>query len=111
MDFGQIFENRKVHMDNFQNINYNGKRYSNQTDSGYDKYFRQKTFLRQIFSNPKLRAVVLIVLIVVIGILVALVAILFPLIKNIVDYILDNGISGLAGEAGKLLESILNGNK
>lgn len=111
MDVEQIFENYKSRRDNSRNINYNGNRYSKQTDSGYDKYFRQKNFLRQIFSNPKLRAVVLIGLVVVTGILVALIALLFPLIKNLVGYILENGISGLAGELGKLLETLWNGNK
>ena len=111
MNFEQIFKNSKQQRNYSQYSNYNSYRYSNQPHSGYEKYFRQKAFLRHVLNNRKLRAVILIALLVIIGILVSLVAILLPLIKNLVDYILENGISGLQGEAGKLLEQIWSGNK
>ncbi len=111
MEFDQIFEGKKQHRFNYQGFNYNYNRFSTRPDYGYDKYFRQKALLKQIISNPKLRIVIITVFLVVTGIIVALIALLFPLLKNLVNFILEYGISGLLGEAGNILEKIWSGNK
>lgn len=111
MEFDQIFEGKKQHRYNYQGFNYGYKRFSNQPDYGYDKYFRQKALLKQIISNPKLRIVIIAGFLVVIGIVAALIALLFPLIMNFINFILENGVSGLLGESGNLLEKIWSGNK
>lgn len=111
MEFDRIFESKKHHKANYQNFNNRFNSYSNQPDFGYDKYFRQKALLKQVISNPKLRVVIIAGFLVITGIIIALIAILFPLLTNLVNFILENGISGLLGEAGKLLEKIWSGNK
>lgn len=111
MEFDQLFEGNKQHRFNYQGFNnrYNG--YSNHPEYGYDKYFRQKALLKQIISNPKLRIVIITGFLVIVGIIVALIALLFPLLVNLVNFVLENGVSGLLGEAGNLLEKIWSGNK
>jgi hypothetical protein len=111
MEFDQIFEGKKQHRFNYQGFNnrYNG--YSNRPDYGYDKYFRQKALLKQIISNPKLRIVIITGFLIFVGIIVALIALLFPLLMSLVNFVLENGISGLLGEAGNLIEKLWNGNK
>lgn len=111
MDSEQIFSNYKHRKYNSRNEHSERSSFSDRPYSGYDKYYRQKALLQQIFSNRKLRVVILAILVIVTGILIAIVALLFPLLKNLIDYILENGISGLVGEAGKILEKIWSGNK
>lgn len=111
MDFEQIFGNRKQHIKHPESFNYNNTGYSFHTNQDYDKHYRQKALLRNILNNRKLRVAIIIGFIIVVVILIALIAILFPLIQNLVNYILENGISGLLGEAGNLLEKIWNGSK
>lgn len=109
MDFEQIFENRKYRYNNQGKFNHNNAGYPYHSSKGYDKHYRQKALLRNILSNRKLRFAIIIGFVIVVIILIALVALLFPLLKNIINYILENGVSGLLGEAGKLLEKIWNG--
>lgn len=111
MDFEQIFENNKHRQYNSGILNYQNREYRNHSHQGYDKYFRQKAFMRQIISNPKFRIVILTGFLIVLGIFIALLSLLFPLIKNFADFIFENGISGLLEEAGNLLDKIWNGNK
>ncbi|MGE0020362.1 MAG: hypothetical protein AB7S72_11895 [Draconibacterium sp.] len=111
MDFEQIFENRKYRYNNQGKFNYNNAGYPYHSSKGYDKHYRQKAFLRNIFSNRKLRVAIIVGFVIVLFILIALIALLFPLISNLFNYILENGISGLLGEAGKLLETIWTGSK
>ena len=111
MEFDQIFEGKKQHRYDSQGFNYSYNRYSNRPDYGYDKYFRQKALLKQIISNPKLRVVIITGFLIVVGIIIALIALLFPLLTNLVNFVLENGISGLLEEAGNLLEKLWSGNK
>lgn len=111
MDFDQIFGNKKLHINNPDRFNFNNAGYAYRSNQGYDKHYRQKALLRNILSNRKLRAAIIIGFVIVVIILIALVALLFPLLKNLINYILENGVSGLLGEAGKLLEKIWNGSK
>lgn len=111
MEFDQLFEGKKQHRFNYQGFNYTNNRYSNQPYFEYDKYFRQKALLKQLISNPKLRIVIITGFLVIVGIIVAFIALLFPLLVNLVNFVLENGVSGLLGEAGNLLEKIWSGNK
>jgi len=111
MNFEQFFENKKQHGNNQENYSVDDTRYSYHSNQGFDKHYRQNAFLKNILSNRKLRAALIIGFVVVVIILIALVALLFPFIKNLINFILENGISGLADEASKLLEKIWNGSK
>lgn len=111
MDFDQIFGNKKQHIKNPDRFNYDNDGYAYRSNQGYDKYYRQKALLKNILSNRKLRIAIIIGFVIVMLILIALMALLFPLLKNLINYILENGVSGLLGEAGKLLEKIWNGSK
>ena len=111
MNFEHFFDNKKQNRYNHRHFQYSNSRYQTDSEYAHDPYFRQKAFLQKVVSNRKLRVLILIGLVVVTGILVALVALLFPLLKNLVNYVLENGISGLMGEAGKLLEKIWSGSK
>jgi len=111
MNFEQFFENKKQHGNHQDNYRVDDTRYSSHSNRGFDKHYKQKAFLKNILSNRKLRAAIIVGFVAVIIMLIALVALLFPFLKDLINFILENGISGLADEASKLLGKIWNGSK
>ena len=110
MDFDYIFENRRRQRNNLGQFNYRNNQDAHQ-QYGFDKNFRKRALIGQILNNRKLKAAIVIGLIITIGILVVLVALLFPVLKNIVDYLLENGISGIIDKVVIFIERLWNGNK
>jgi hypothetical protein len=111
MDIEYIFENKKRHRNKAARYNYFKKQFSNQQELGLDKNLRQRALIRYILNNRKLKAAIVIGLVITTTFLVVSVALLFPLLKNIFDYIPENGISGITDKLVIFIETLWNGNK
>lgn len=110
MDFDHIYKNTGGQRNNFDNFSYRNNLDAHQ-QYGFVKNFGKRALIGHILNTPKLKAAIVIGLVITTIILVGLVALLFPLIINLVDYIVENGISGITDKMVIFIETLWNGNK
>jgi hypothetical protein len=112
MDFEFFLEKRSQKHQKYARQNYrhgNGRMHdSYHSGSGN---FSPIDFINSIKRNKKLKIVFLFAAVVILAAVVGLVAIAFTLIKAIVDYISQNGISGLYEMLVDFLNTLWNGTK
>lgn len=111
MDFDLIFENTGRQRIELGHFNYLNNQNAYQKQYGFDKHYINRTLIGQILNNPKLEVAILIGLAIITGILFLMVALMFPLLKNLVDYLLENGVSGITDKVVIFLETLWNSNK
>ncbi len=96
MDFEDIFVNRSKQNSNYRRREYyrsdNNKLYDY---SGKHEKFNPFELLASIRRNKKLRIVLIAILAALVIIIIGLILILLPLIGNIINYIYQNGVSGV----------------
>lgn len=114
MGFDELFEHHDKHRDHGS---YG--RYSHHHDD-YDYagrnseyYLRKRQFsfflLNKIWSNKKLRIVVVVFAVILILILILLIIALIPLLFKLLDYIMQNGVQGIISSITAFLEKLWNG--
>lgn len=112
MDLDDIFKNNNKHHYKQEMPNYyrtdssNHKNYSDKHEN-----FNVFELLNSIKTNKKLKIIILAVLVIVIALIIGLIVFLFPLITTMLNYISQNGISGLAEVVIDFLNKIWNGTK
>lgn len=114
MDLDDIFKNNNKHQYKQEMPNYYRDHSSNHKNYSYsDKHENFNVFelLNSIKTNKKLKIIILVVLVIVIAVIIGLIVFLFPLITTMLNYISQNGISGLAEVVIDFLNKIWNGTK
>lgn len=94
MDFEDIFVNKNRHHSNYKMR----KHYDNDTNYPYtakQEKFNPFELLGSIRRSKKLKIIILAILAVVAVIIIGLILLLLPLITKIVNYIIQNGVSGV----------------
>lgn len=108
MDFEDIFEKRNAHYNHGASHKYNhGNRFNTKPYSGRQDF----PIIQLIKNNKTLRIALIAVLIIVIVLIIGIVAILLPLAGSIIDYITQNGVSGVVEVIEDFLNKLWNGNK
>ena len=101
------YKNNKT--DNQRNDNeYSGN--SGGPFNGSSNYILLQNFLEKIRNNKKLKLFVVLAGIVILIIVIVLIVVLFPLIKNLYNYVTQNGLQGVVDEITGFIDNILNGN-
>lgn len=96
MDFEDFFEKKSRHGKKYAMHNYSGDNsYGHKPYSDDYGSFNPMEFINSLRRNKKLKIAFLIVVIILIALVIAIVAILFPLIKTVINYITQNGFSGV----------------
>lgn len=112
MDFEDFFEKRSQKHRNYarQNYRHDNSRMHDSYHNGSGN-FSPIVFINSIKQNKKLKIVFLFAVVVIIVAVVGLFALAFTLIKAIVDYLSQNGVSGLYGMLIDFLNTLWNGTK
>lgn len=108
MDFEDIFEKSNAyHKKHGSQEYYRGNRYN------HDEYSEGQDFsiIQFIKNNRKLKIAVIALFIIAIILIVGLIAILLPLAGKIIDYITQNGVSGVVEVIQDFLNNLWNGTK
>lgn len=96
MDFEDIFVNRNKHNSKYRTRDYyQGGSRSKYDYSGGQEKFNPFELLASIRRNKKLRIVLIAILAALVIIIIGLILILLPFIGNIINYIYQNGVSGV----------------
>ncbi|MEC5166366.1 type IV secretory pathway component VirB8 [Flavobacterium sp. PL11] len=112
MDFDDFYKRKNKYQKKIAKQNYyRNDQYRQQSYSDSSGKFDPIKLIESLKTNRKLKIVLLIIFIVVIGLVIGLIAILLPLIGTVLNYITENGFSGLADEVIKFLNDLWNGTK
>ena len=109
MDLDEIFKNNHRHHqknEKWENDHYNGGNHSYYSNKHY--YSKAYEFFNIIKNNKKLKIITVFVLFIVIAIIIGLIVFLFPLITKILNYIFQNGASGVIDIGMDFLNKLLN---
>jgi len=111
MDFEDVLKKKyKPYKKQAVQIYYPNNGYRQRSYSKQER-FNPLLLLSSLKSNRKLKIIIVVILFVIIAIIIGLLAILYPLISSTLDYVTQNGLSGLFDEAMTSLDKIWNGSK
>ena len=110
MDFDDFLKKKNNSSAKYNKHNYHNKDrykyYSNRQES-----FNVLTFIDSFKNNKKRKLAFILILIISIAVIIGLIAILFPLLKSIINYISQNGVTVLLDEVINFLNKLWNGTK
>jgi hypothetical protein len=113
MGFEEFFEtNRTNYKYNKTDNQRNDNEYSDNSEglfNGNSNNILLQNFLEKIRNNKKLKLFVVLAGIMILIIVIVLIIVLFPLIKNLINYITQNGLQGVVDEITGFINNILNG--
>lgn len=87
MDFEDFFENKKRR--------YYADSHKDMPHYNHHSKFNPLAFLYSLRNNKKLRMLIIIGIVILLVVIIVLIMLLFPLIQKLINYIEQNGISGL----------------
>lgn len=112
MDFDEFFGKKNKHQKEQMMQNYHrGNSFSHKSSPEDYESFNPIEFINSIKRSKKLKVFFLIVLLLLIAIVIGFIAILFPTIKAIINYISQNGFSGVFDMVIEFLNKLWNGTK
>jgi hypothetical protein len=113
MDFNDFFENKRQHQENYKDYRfYDEDRYSHDIQTSATRQrepVNWVTILEKIRTNKKTRTWAVSGIILVFATAILLIIIFMPLIMQLLNYINQNGISGIAEGISAFLGKIWKG--
>ncbi len=112
MDIEDLFENKNKyrHKQGVQDFSQ-GNSYKPENYYCEPERFNFFELLNSINNNKKLKITIFVVLFILIAVIIGLVVLLFPIIIKTINYIFQNGVSGLIDIVRDLLNNLWYGTK
>lgn len=111
MDFEGFLQKKKKPYKKNNLHNYHQKNRFNYNYSKDHSNFNPAAFIKALQPYKKLKFFLIIFLIIVVVVIIGLIFLLFPLVASTINYISQNGISGLLNEVINFLNKLWNGTK
>lgn len=112
MDFEGIFNRnsrpyKKMQKNKYSSVDgYRQNSFSKSLES-----FNPRALISSLRNSRKLKIIIFVIVLILLAIIIGVIAILYPLMSSIINYILENGFSGLIDEMLNSLDKIWNGSK
>lgn len=112
MDFEGIFNRNSRPYKKMQKNKYSSvDGYRQNSFSKSQERFNALALLSSLRNSRKLKIIIFVIVLILFAIIIGLIAILYPMMSSIIDYILENGFSGIIDELFNSLDKIWNGSK
>jgi len=79
------------------------------SNHNYQEKFNPFELVNNIRNNRKLKTIIMVILVFIVVLIIGLIALLFPVISNILNYISQNGVSGIIEMVMEFLNNLWNG--